>query len=58
MDNLPTCPICHLPAHAAESDDFDRHPTCAARFDIASFALYFALVDANITPTVVGFRPR
>lgn len=27
---LPTCPICHDPAHAAESDDLDRHPRCVA----------------------------
>ena len=26
--DIPICPVCHLPAHASESDDLDRHEGC------------------------------
>lgn len=42
----PLCPICHQPAHAAESDDLDRHPECAAIEDELAGPLAY-LIDAN-----------
>lgn len=26
---VATCPVCHLPGHASETDDLGRHPLCA-----------------------------
>ena len=27
-EEIEHCPICHQPAHASETDDLNRHPSC------------------------------
>lgn len=60
--SAPTCPICLLPAHAAETDDLDRHPECVARLVAAATEVVDLLIRVSEhfehTDAPLGVRAR